>query len=141
MNERQVVPRRLLVPGGDPSVVLDPVHEALDDIPRFVLAFAVLSRLKPVAARRNHRLCTAILDVLDQRVGVVTLVRNHALRCVVGQQFARSRDVVFLSRSQAHLDRLSLSVYGNVQLATEAAARAAETFLSGFFFSGEPAAC
>jgi hypothetical protein len=141
MNERQVVPRRLLVPGGDPSIVLDPVYEALDDIPRFVLAFAVLSRLKPVAARRDHRLSTAILDVRNQRVGVIALVGDHSPRRVVGQQLARPCDVVLLSRPEAHLDRLSLRVYGNVQLAAEAAARATETFFGRLFFSGEPAAC
>ena len=89
----------------------------------------------------DHRLGTAILDVLDQRVGVVALVGDDSSRRVVREQLARPLDVVFLPRSQAHLDRLALSVYGNVQLAAKAAARAAEAFFGRLFFSGEPAAC
>lgn len=141
MNERQVVARRLLVPGRDPPIVFDPVHESLDDVPRFVLAFAVFSKLFAVGSWWNDCLRTAVLDVLDQRISVVTLICNHSFRRVVGQQFARPLDVVFLPRSQAYLDRVALCIYGDVQLAAKAAARAAEAFFGRLFFSGEPAAC
>lgn len=141
MNERHEVASGLLVARRNPSIVLDPTHESFDQISLLVLVFAVLSLLKSIAARRNHGLSAPTFDVLDQGVCVVALVGNHSSRLVIGQQFGCSRDVVFLSWPQAQLDRLPLSIYGNVQFAAEAAARTAKTLFGRFFFSGEPAAC
>jgi hypothetical protein len=59
---------------------------------------------------------------------------------MLAEQLFRTGHIVFFPRSEKKLQRLALSVYGYMQLATESAARAAERFVAGLFL-GEPAAC
>ena len=141
MSEGQIVAGGLLVAGRDASIVFDPVDEPLHEVAFLVQALAEFARLRAIAAWWNYRLSAAAANRLDQLVGIIALVGNYRPRLMAGQQVASARDIVFLARTQAQFHRLALSIYGEMQLRTEAAARAAEALLLRRFFSGEPAAC
>lgn len=141
MNERQVVSCGLLVTGRDAAVVFDSVHEPLHEVAGFVKTFAEFPGCFAVAAGRDHGLRPALMNGFDQRVGVIPLVRNDGLWLVFGQQFFSAGHIVLFTRTKTQFHRLALSIYREVQLGTEAAARAAESFLARLFFSAEPAAC
>jgi hypothetical protein len=57
------------------------------------------------------------------------------------EQFVCAGHVMLLAGAQTKLHRLASSVYGNVELGAESAARAAERLVARGLFSGAPAAC
>ena len=141
MNESQKVACGLLVPCCDTAIVLDPVHEALHEVAGLVPALAVFAGLLAVAARRDHSLGTALVNLLHQVVGVVAFIRNHGFWLMFREQLPGAGDVVFLARAKAQFQRLSLGIYGEMQFRAESAARASEGFLVRSFLGEAPAEC
>src|SRR5438067_2039390 len=62
MHEAEEVSRGLFVARRDAAVVLDSVHETLDQVPFFVQVLVVVSRLLAVALGRNALLCSVLAD-------------------------------------------------------------------------------
>src|SRR5438067_2039386 len=74
MHEAEEVSRGLFVARRDAAVVLDSVHETLDQVPFFVQVLVVVSRLLAVALGRNGRLCSVRFNGLDEGVAVIARV-------------------------------------------------------------------
>jgi hypothetical protein len=121
--------------------MFDPVDESLDEIAIPVPTFAEFARVRAVAARRDDDLSATVSNRFDEFIRVVALVGNHGLRRVVRKQLFGADDVMFLAGAQTQLYRLALRIYRQVKFGAEAAARAAERFVTRPLFSGEPAAC
>src|SRR5207244_11232221 len=67
MHEAEEVSRGLFVARRDAALVLDSVHETLDQVPFFVQVLVVVSRLLAVALGRNDRLCSVRFNGLDRK--------------------------------------------------------------------------
>src|SRR5271155_24317 len=61
----------------DPTALLDPVDERLDQITILVSVAVIVALRLPVRSRRNHRPCPGGLDRADQLIAVIALVRDH----------------------------------------------------------------
>ena len=76
MDDRQKIPCRFLVARGDAATLFDGIDEALDDIAFLVCLLVVGAFLMAIAARRNDRLGTGRLDLLDKPIAVVCFVSD-----------------------------------------------------------------
>jgi hypothetical protein len=66
--------------------LLEPAEGSLDAIALFLLQFVVLALYLAVALGWNDSLCAHGLDVLEDGVGVVSLVGEDGLSLVLPQQ-------------------------------------------------------
>jgi hypothetical protein len=86
-------------------VVLDPVHETLDQVPFFVQVLVVVSRLLAVALGWNDRLRSVRFNGLDEGVAVIALVGQDGLGLVALQKRLRLGDIRLLPGSQLEFHR------------------------------------
>ena len=141
MHESEVVSGRLVETRRDAAVVFDSVHEALDEVSSFVFLLVPVAFRRSVAARRDDRFGAAFSDDHHQFVRVVSLVTDYTSWFIFAQQFGGARHIMFLARTETEFHSLALGIYGNVQFATETAARPSERFVDRFVFLGAPPAC
>src|SRR5439155_13680803 len=99
MHEAEEVSRGLFVARRDAALVLDSVHETLDQVPFFVQVLVVVSRLLAVALGRNDRLCSVRFNGLDEGVAVIALVGQDGLGLVALQKRLRLGDIRLLPGS------------------------------------------
>ena len=77
--------------------MFDAKKEALYEVAMFVLMLVERTLFEPVRARRDDGGSAALLDVFDQRIGIVGLVRNHGIRFQPFEQWNGLTAVVNLS--------------------------------------------
>src|SRR6185437_3286482 len=141
MNKSEEVPGRLLVPGGDPSVLLEQVDEPLDLLAFLVQMFVIIARHFPVLLGRDHRLRPLPLRRRHDRVAVERLVGNERPRLVPLHQWLGLGDVRLLAPRQDELDRVAQSAHEDVDLRAEPATGAAQRLIVVYPFFSAPAAC
>src|SRR5438874_3890775 len=144
MHEAEEVSRGLFVARRDAAVVLDSVHETLDQVPFFVQVLVVVSRLLAVALGRNDRLCSVRFNGLDEGVAVIALVGQDGLGLVALQKRLRLGDIRLLPGSQLEFHRQTEAVDSRMKLRGKTATRAAQCLVFRLyagtpFFA--PAAC
>src|SRR5215472_8797444 len=139
MNKPKEVPGRLLVPRGDPPVLLEQVDEPLDLLPLLVQMLVIIARHFPVLLGRDHRLRPLPPRRLNDRIAVERLVGDERPRPVPSHQRLGPGDVRLLAPRQDELDRVAQGVDEDVDLGAEPAFGTAERLVPLPPFS--PAAC
>jgi len=139
MNESKEVAGRLLIPGGDPPVLLDQVDEPLDLLAFLVQMLVILTWHLAILLRRDHRHGPLALRRRHDRIAVVGLVGDECIGIVPLHQRLGLGDVRPLATGQDEFDRVAQGVDDDVELGAESAPGAAEGLagLPPFF----PAAC
>ena len=121
MNKCQEVLGRLLVPGGNTSVLLQLVLEALDQVPVLIALPVILPLPLAVRQRWDHRLRTSRLDRIHQRFTVVRLVGDYHLGRQPLKQLLGLAHVSRLTRRQEDLDGKPEPADGTMDLGRESA--------------------
>lgn len=118
--------RQLVVARGDPTEVLDTAEEALDAVSLLVES-RVVGVLAPAMASRRHDGVTALGDDLAiEPIGVIGLLSQDVLGIQAVDQIAGRGHVVLLAWTQDDANPQAQGVYADVDLGSEAAARAAK---------------
>src|SRR5437660_7773215 len=107
LNEGQKVLRLFLVARSDPAVLLDLGPEAFRDVTFLVQMPVVVAWLVAALQRRNHDLRSACRNGGREDIAVITLVGDHGLWRMFGQQGFPLFDVRRLSRRQDQLHRMT----------------------------------
>ena len=117
-----------VVPHRNTPPILDATEHDLDLVALFVELFAVATLLLAVAARREARRDTVLLQGGDQPVGVIPTVGNPML-CSgeTGEKVSCAGIIARLPSGQQQTHRLAGAVAHGVQLRIQAAFRAANT--------------
>src|SRR6266446_162244 len=140
VNEPQEVAGRLLVPGRNTPVLLDPIDEPLRKVAFFIKILVILSLENPILLRRDHRLRPAHFDRQNKIISVIPFICNHRFGIMTFDQRLTLVDIGLLPPGQDELDGVSQPVDGDVQLGPEPAPRAPQRLVGAPFFTA-PAAC
>ena len=100
MDKGQIISGGLVISGSDPSIVLDPVEEALDLVSILVEIVVYLSLYFTVTTGWYDRLCSNALYKGQQSIGVIALVGDHGLWVVGGDQRLGLVDIRLLARGE-----------------------------------------
>src|SRR5512135_3717052 len=141
MNQSKEVAGCLLVPGGDPPVLLDQADAPLDLLAILVQMLVIIARHLPVLLRRDHRLGPLALRRTHDRIAVVRLVGDERPRLVPFPPRLGLGNVGFLAPRTNELDRVAQGVDEDVDLGAESAPRTAQSRSVGYPFFSAPAAC
>jgi hypothetical protein len=114
--------------------VLELVEEALDEVALTVESKVGLARVFAVGLRGNDWRDAAVLERLDERVGVVAFVGEKGFRLDLLQQRLRLRDVGRLPRRERQCDRVAQRIDEGMYLRRQAAARAPDGLVFAVFF-------
>src|SRR5262249_28652574 len=79
LEKAQEVQRRFFVTSGDPTIMLDSVYKAFDDIAAAIPFARKPALRRAIAAGRNHRLAATLGNYIHERIAVVALVRDDIL--------------------------------------------------------------
>ena len=101
-------------------------HTSLDAVALFVEGLVVAVLAFAVATWRDDGIAALVDGLLVEPVGVVGLVGDHILGGDAIDQIAGGRHVVLLARPQDQADRQTQRIYADMELGSEAAARAAK---------------
>ena len=128
----------LFIACGNPSELLDPVEETLDEVAVLVPVPVVLALLDPVASRRDDWLGPEGADLVDEAVGVVALVRDHPLGAEALQQRRGLGDVGLLAGGEQPAHRVAQRVGGRVDFRRQPPAGAPDSLWTVFFRAPAP---
>jgi hypothetical protein len=129
----------LVVTGGDASEMLDTVDEALDQVAFLVEVLVVGDRLSPARIWRDHGGGAELDDGRPDAIGIVSLVSDDVLAGLAIEQGLGLGRIMGLAGGQDDPDQLADGVDEEMQLAAQAAARAANRLSVRAPFA--PAAC
>lgn len=117
-----------VVAGRHPAPVLEFVEQSLDQIAPFVFRAVVRGGIAPVDLGRDHRLDACGLDLLADRVGIISPIRQEGLDpvCYHAEQRGEALHVVGLPRCQHEAEGEASGIAPRVELGGEAAARSAK---------------
>ena len=87
----------------NPSIPLDSVDEAFDDVALFVAVEVIAPRLLAIAARRDDHLDLSGCERLSQRVGTVALIGNDSVKMERCEQRFSLEKVMAFTASQDEL--------------------------------------
>ena len=134
MNERQKGRCEFVVARGDPPEVFDASEEAFDQI-AVPVEMAIEAALgKVIGAGRNHGLRACGLDLCNEVVGVVPLVRDDGLRRQVLDGLGPALDVGNLACGEDHPQRIAQGIHGDKQLGGQPTSRSTDFLTAGFFW-------
>src|SRR4051794_12058697 len=141
MNKSKEVAGRLLVPRGDPAILLDQADEPLDLLALLAQMLVIITRPPPFFLRRAPRVAPLPLRRPHDRIAVVSLVEDVGPRLMPADQRPGLHDVGLLTRRQDEIDRVAQGIDGDVDLGRESAPRAAQRLISVYPPFTAPAAC
>jgi hypothetical protein len=119
----QIRQRRFLVTCRNPTIVLDLVDEAFDQVTLLVEGLVVRNSLRSRAAGRNHGFGAAFCDSGAKPVGIIALVGKHVFAGKAADESLGLANVVDLAWSQDEADGIAESVDADIDLGAQAAAR------------------
>ena len=113
---------------GDTPPVLEFVEQSLDQVAPLVFGAIVRGAIAPIDLGRDHRLDACSLDLLTDRIGIITPVSQEGLYPVLDHAKQRSEalHIVRLSGCQHEAEREASGIASCVEFGGEAAARSAE---------------
>ena len=135
MDEREIAARQFVEAGEDAAVVLDEAEQVLDLVALLIEVPVGRALVDAGGFGRDHRQGSARRHGLQDRVGVIGLVGDHRCGRETVEQGQGLRGVALLPGGQAEGQRVAEAVGEGVQLAGEAAARAAKRLLAFAFFA------
>ena len=109
-----------------PAVLLDAAEEALDAVSLLIEGLVVGVLSLAVALGRDDGIAALVDDLLEQLVSVVGLVGENIFGGHAVDQIASGGHVVLLTWSEEQANRQAQGVYTDMELGSEAAARAAK---------------
>lgn len=118
------------------------VEEAFDDVALFV-EFAIIGTLElAVALGRNDDPSCGSADVVDQMIGIVSLIGQSSLRLKTLDEVVGEGDVVALTRCADQAERIAERIAGGVDFGTQSTPRPAQALgIRPPFTLRAPAAC
>ena len=138
-NEAEKVSGRLVVASGDPTKLLEPVEEELDEVPLLVEVCIEMAPNFALLAGRDDCLHSLGSDCRDDCVGIVALVGDEVVASRGFDERGRFDDIVDVSRREVEVGWITETVHESVDLGCSASARASNTLTLGPPFP--PAAC
>ena len=100
-----VVSKGLLVPGSEPTGLLQQVERALDLRPCLVQLAIVFRRIRPRRRGRDDCRAMLLIEQFAKRVAAVSLVAQQAARTGLLDQLWRRHDIVAISLGDAERER------------------------------------
>ena len=135
MDEGEIAARQFLEAGEDAAVMLHEAEQVLDLVPLPVEMPVGRALVAAGGFGRDHRQSSARRHGLQDGVGVIGLVGDHRCGRETVEQGQGLRGVALLPGGQAEGQRVAQAVGETMQLAREAAARAAKRLLTLDFFA------
>jgi hypothetical protein len=131
VDGREKIGGRLLVAAGDGAKAFDVMEEALDISAEAIKGARLATAI--VLSRGIHRddgLHASLADRTDDRVGVVSRIRDESFADRVLDQVLRFRRVVLLTGREDDVERLPLTGSDRVELGRKTSSRAAQSIAS-----------
>jgi hypothetical protein len=139
LNSGEEISGEFVVACGDGTKVLEFVEEALDEIAFAVEREIAIPRGLAIGLWGNHGDDLALVESVDQRVSIVSLVADQGLRIGGVNQRLRASQIVGLPWREHHLDGIAQGVDEQMDFGGQSAARSADCLLAVFFRA--PALC
>jgi len=119
-------------PGGDASVVFELVEAPFDRVADLVSFEIVGDRTFAGRVARDDRLGMHPGDQRPQRIGIISLIRQHALRSQAFQQIGCDWGIAALSRCQDDAQRTAKRIGGEMDLCRQPASGAPQSLIPPF---------
>ena len=119
--------------------MLDLVEEALDKIALAIEHEVAIALHVAVGFWRDHRSDCTLVEGVDQRIGVVSLVADERTRLGIFEQRLRASQVMVLPWSQHQVTGITQSIDERVDFGGQSSARSADRLRAIFFRA--PALC
>ena len=113
--------------------MLDFVEEALDEIALAVEREITIARHLAVGFRRDHWSDGPLIECVDQRIGVVSLVADERTRIGIFEQRLSASQVMVLPWRQHQAARIAQGIDESVDFGGQSAARSADRLRAVFF--------
>jgi hypothetical protein len=141
MDEREIAACQFLEAGEDAPVVLHAAEQDLDLVALLVEVPVGRALVDAGDPGRDHRQGATGRDGLQDGVRVIGFIGDHRCGREAAEPGQGLRGVALLPGGQAEGQRVAQAVAGSVQLAGEAAARAAKRLITFDFFAPAAQAC
>ena len=115
--------------------MLDFANETLDQMPLTIQPFIVFAQDFGPLMRWNNRLDTSIQQVFDEMGCRIAAIGDQTLKIKAFQQMLRLGNVMALTSSQAKTQRISQSVYCDMDFGGKSTPAAPESLLTVFFLA------
>ena len=139
MNSGKEVSGEFVIACGDGAKVLELIEEALDEVAFAIEREVAVPRGLAMGDRGNHRADLALIESLDQPIGVVSLVADQSRRIDVFDQRLCASQIVRLPGREHQLDGIAKGIDKRVDFGAQSAAGSADRLLAVFFRA--PALC
>src|SRR5260370_9213966 len=122
-----------VVARGDGPVVFDFVEEALDEIALAIEHEIAIALRLAVGFWRDHRSDGSLIECVDQRIGVVSLVADERPWIDIFEQRSRASQVMFLPWRQHQVTGITQRIDERVDFGAHSSARLADRLPAVFF--------
>src|SRR6185312_10609707 len=130
---------KLLVACGDAPELLESAEEALDEVAVFIEVTIIGTLSQTMTARRNHRLCASSFNGVDERIGIVALVSDDALRLNPLDEGRRFGHVGHLPGGQTQAQGIAQGFDRRMNFSAQPTPATSDGLIACFF--GAPVAC
>jgi len=121
MNERQKGRFQFVVARGDTPEVLEASEDAFDQVAVSVKMAIEAALGKSIGTRRNDGLCAGGLDLRNEMIGVVALVRDDGVRREVLDGLGCTVAVGNLTGRENHPQRITQGIHRDMQFGCQPA--------------------
>ena len=128
-----------VVARGDGAIVLDFVEEPLNKISLAIERVIAIALHLAVGFWRDHWSDCPLVECVDQRIGVVSLVADERTRIGIFEQRLSASQVMVLPWRQHQAARIAQGIDESVDFGGQSAARSADRLRAVFFRA--PALC
>ena len=139
VDSGEKISSEFVVARGDGPVMLDFVEEALDEIALTIGRKIAIALHPAVGFWRDHRGDCALIECVDQRIGVVSLVADERARIGIFKQRLRASQIMVLPRRQHQATGITQGIDERVDFGGQSSARSANRLRAVFFRA--PALC
>ena len=129
----------LIIARGDAPVVLDFVEEALDEIALAVEREIAVTLDLAIGLWRDHWSDCPLIECIDQRIGIVSLVGEERARISIFEQWLGASQIMVLSWRQHQVAGITQGIGERVNFGAQSSARSANRLRAVFFRA--PALC
>lgn len=139
VHRGQEISSELVIARSDTTVMLDFVPETLGKIALAVERKIAVAPLLSVFPWRDHWSDCSLIEDVDQRIGIVSLVADESARIGSFEQRFRGGQIMRLPRCQHQVERIAQGIDEHVDFGAQSSARFADGLCAVFFRA--PALC